>query len=120
MDGPAPEKIYFSIGEVSTMISVPQHVLRYWEDMFPTLRPPKRRTGNRAYRRQDIEKLQRIKSLLYEEGYTIKGARKRLREGIFEGDSPLANQSLSGVISDIEAGLQKIVDMAGPGAAPEA
>ena len=111
MDGEAPRKIYFSIGEVSTMLSVPQHVLRYWEDVFPTLRPPKRRTGNRAYRQQDIDKLRRIKSLLYDEGYTIKGARKRLREGILDDGDSQAGQSISGVISEIEAGLENIISM---------
>lgn len=111
MDGEVPKKIYFSIGEVSTMVGVPQHVLRYWEDVFPTLRPPKRRTGNRAYRQQDIAKAQHIKRLLYDEGYTIKGARKRLREGILEGGNPEMEQSLPGMLSDIETGLQKIIDI---------
>jgi DNA-binding transcriptional MerR regulator len=111
MDGGAPKKIYFSIGEVSTMLGVPQHVLRYWEDMFPTLRPPKRRTGNRAYRQRDIEKLEQIKQLLYDEGYTIKGARKRLREGLLESGSIQGRQSVRQTLSDVEAGLQKILDM---------
>jgi len=110
MDGKALKKIYFSIGEVSTMIGVPQHVLRYWEEAFPTLSPPKRRTGNRAYRKQDIEKLRLIKRLLYDEGYTIKGARKRLRRGI-EGESIEENQSAADVLFDMEGGLQKILDI---------
>ena len=111
MDGEAPKKIYFSIGEVSTMLAVPQHVLRYWEDMFPTLRPPKRRTGNRAYRQQDIEKLEQIKRLLYDEGYTIKGARKRLRESILESESAESKQSIKQTLSDVETGLKKILDL---------
>jgi DNA-binding transcriptional MerR regulator len=111
MDGEAPKKIYFSIGEVGTMLGVPQHVLRYWEEVFPTLRPPKRRTGNRAYRQQDIEKLEQIKRLLYDEGYTIKGARKRLREGILESEDAQARKSLRQTLSEVESGLQKIIDM---------
>ena len=111
MDGGAPKKIYFSIGEVSTMLGVPQHVLRYWEDVFPTLRPPKRRTGNRAYRQRDIDKLQQIKRLLYDEGYTIKGARKRLREGILGDETAPAGKSINRTLSDVEAGLQKIIDL---------
>ncbi len=111
MAGKASKKIYFSIGEVSTMIGAPQHVLRYWEDVFPTLKPPKRRTGNRAYRRQDIEKLRRIKRLLYDEGYTIKGARKRLREGLLESEIMESGSSLSGALDDIESGLQEILDI---------
>ncbi len=114
MDGEAPRKIYFSIGEVSVMLGVPQHVLRYWEDVFPTLRPPKRRTGNRAYRQRDIDKLQQIKQLLYDEGYTIKGARKRLREGILGDETAPAGQSISHTLSDVEAGLQKIIDLIDP------
>ena len=111
MDGEAPKKIYFSIGEVSTMLGVPQHVLRYWENVFPTLRPPKRRTGNRAYRRRDIDKLQQIKQLLYDEGYTIKGARKHLREGVLADESAPTGQSISRALSDVESGLQKIIDI---------
>jgi DNA-binding transcriptional MerR regulator len=107
MDGKAPKKIYFSIGEVSAATNVPQHVLRYWEEVFPPLRPPKRRSGNRAYRQQDIEKVRLIQRLLYKEGYTINGARKRLREKAPENDMP----SLSDALSDIESGLQRIIDI---------
>jgi DNA-binding transcriptional MerR regulator len=97
------------------MLGVPQHVLRYWEDVFPTLRPPKRRTGNRAYRQRDIDKLQQIKGLLYDEGYTIKGARKRLREGILGDETAPTGQSISRTLSDVEAGLQKIIDLTDAG-----
>jgi DNA-binding transcriptional MerR regulator len=109
MDGKAPRKIYFSIGEVSSMTGIPQHVLRYWEDVFPALKPPKRRSGTRAYRQQDIEKIKLIKRLLYDEGYTIRGARKRLRHGLVETDKAEKVESFSDVLSDIENGLQKII-----------
>ena len=111
MDGKAPKKIYFSIGEVSAAANVPQHVLRYWEEVFPTLRPPKRRSGSRAYRQQDIEKIRLIKRLLYNEGYTIRGARKRLREGVLENEEITKTQSLSDSLSEIENGLQRILDI---------
>ncbi|MBI4831937.1 MAG: MerR family transcriptional regulator [Candidatus Lindowbacteria bacterium] len=110
MDGKAPEKIYFSIGEVSAMTDVPQHVLRYWEDVFPYLCPPKRRTGSRAYRQRDIEKVRIIKRLLYEEGYTIRGARKRLRDQILEDEKVKKIQSFSDVLSEMEDRLRKIID----------
>ncbi|MBI5116641.1 MerR family transcriptional regulator [Candidatus Poribacteria bacterium] len=111
MDRKAPGKIYFSIGEVSSMTDVPQHVLRYWEDVFPSLCPPKRRSGSRAYRQQDIEKVRLIKRLLYEEGYTIRGARKHLRDQILESEKAKRVESFSDAISEIEKGLQGIIDI---------
>ena len=111
MDGKTPKKIYFSIGEVSTTTDVPQHVLRYWEEVFPSLRPPKRRGGSRAYRQQDIETVHRIRRLLYEEGYTIRGARKRLREEKEESERVAKFQSLPDVLSELETGLKNIIDI---------
>ncbi len=73
-----PKKLYYKIGEVCKIVGVPAHVLRYWETEFPTLVPPKSRGGQRTYRPADIELLLRIRKLLYEEGFTIAGARKRL------------------------------------------
>jgi DNA-binding transcriptional MerR regulator len=74
------QKLYYSIGEVSELLDLKQHVLRYWETQFPTLKPKKNRAGNRTYRVRDIKYILTIKSLLYERGYTIAGARKKLRE----------------------------------------
>jgi DNA-binding transcriptional MerR regulator len=74
----APKKLYYKIGEVCEIIRVPAHVLRYWETEFPTLTPPKSRGGQRTYRPADIELLIRIRRLLYDEGFTIAGARKKL------------------------------------------
>jgi DNA-binding transcriptional MerR regulator len=71
-------KTYYSISEVCGLIGVEAHVLRYWESEFPQLRPKKNRAGNRAYRDKDIEIITTIKHLLYEEGYTIPGAKKKL------------------------------------------
>lgn len=111
MDGKAPNKIYFSIGEVSAMTDVPQHVLRYWEEVFPTLSPPKRRSGSRAYRQQDIDKVRLIKRLLYGEGYTIRGARKRLRDEILENEKVEKIKTFSDALSDIEEKLKNILEL---------
>ena len=73
-----PEKLYYKIGEVCGILGVEAHVLRYWETEFPNLTPPKNRTGQRTYRPKDIELLLEIRRLLYDEGFTIAGARKRL------------------------------------------
>ena len=75
-----PEKLFFKIGEVSRLTGVKSHVLRYWETEFPALNPPKNRAAQRVYRKKDIETVLLIKNLLYEENYTISGARKRIRE----------------------------------------
>jgi len=75
-----PDKLYFRIGEVSRMLRTKPFVLRYWETEFPTLKPEKGRSGHRLYRRKDVETVLQIKRLLYEDGYTIEGARKRIAE----------------------------------------
>ncbi len=81
------EKLYYSIGEVSGLLSVKQHVLRYWETQFPALKPKKNRAGNRTYKVRDIKYLMTLKTLLYEKGYTIAGARKKLRESLNNPDA---------------------------------
>ncbi len=73
------DKTYYSIAEASERLDVRPHVLRYWETQFPMLRPKKGRSGSRMYRARDLELLERIKTLLYEKGFTIKGAKRRLR-----------------------------------------
>ncbi|MEP7037427.1 MAG: MerR family transcriptional regulator [Acidobacteriota bacterium] len=74
-----PEKIFFKIGEVCDIVDVQAHVLRYWETEFPMLSPQKNRSGQRSYRRRDVEIALRIKELLYEDLYTIAGAKKKLQ-----------------------------------------
>ena len=81
-------KLYYRIGEVCEIVGVEPHVLRYWETEFPSLAPPKNRAGQRTYRPKDIELLLTIRKLLYEEGYTIAGARKQLSRGTRGGQSP--------------------------------
>lgn len=73
-----PEKLFFKIGEVCDITGVQAHVLRYWESEFPMLAPQKNRAGQRTYRRRDVEMVLRIKELLYEDQYTIAGAKKKL------------------------------------------
>jgi DNA-binding transcriptional MerR regulator len=75
-----PHKRYFAIGEVSELCAVKPHVLRYWEQEFPQLRPVKRRGNRRYYQPDDVQMVRRIRSLLYDQGFTIGGARQRLKE----------------------------------------
>jgi DNA-binding transcriptional MerR regulator len=74
-----PDKLYFRIGEVATLCHLPAYVLRFWESEFPQLKPVKSSTGQRMYRKRDVESVLRIKQLLYEQGFTISGARQHLR-----------------------------------------
>jgi DNA-binding transcriptional MerR regulator len=75
---PIPGKRYFTIGEVSQLCEVKPHVLRYWEQEFPHLKPVKRRGNRRYYQRQDVIIIRQIRSLLYDQGFTIGGARQRM------------------------------------------
>ncbi len=77
-----PDKLYFRIGEVAGLCRLPAYVLRFWETEFPQLKPVKSSTGQRMYRKRDVESVVRIKKLLYEDGFTIAGARVQLREEI--------------------------------------
>ena len=74
-----PDKLYFRIGDVARLLDLPAYVLRFWETEFPQLKPNKGGTGQRLYRRKDVETAMRIKDLLYGQGYTIPGARQALR-----------------------------------------
>jgi DNA-binding transcriptional MerR regulator len=85
-----PDKLYFRIGEVARLCDVPAYVLRFWETEFPQLRPNKGGTGQRLYRRRDVEMALRIKTLLYDEGYTIPGARQAFKSEQKQKDPVLA------------------------------
>src|SRR5262250_3084504 len=74
-----PDKLYFRIGEVASLCRLPAYVLRFWESEFPQLKPVKSSTGQRMYRKRDVESVLRIKQLLYQQGFTISGARQHLR-----------------------------------------
>jgi DNA-binding transcriptional MerR regulator len=76
-----PPKLYFRIGEVASLVGVEPHVLRYWEREFRSIRPTKSAKGQRVYSRRDVENLMRVRELLYQEGFTIAGAKKKLERG---------------------------------------
>ena len=105
-----PGKRYFTIGEVSELCAVKPHVLRYWEQEFPQLKPVKRRGNRRYYQRQDVVMIRQIRGLLYEQGFTIGGARLRLTDEINREEStpPEAlqdGQLIQQMISELEAVL---------------
>jgi DNA-binding transcriptional MerR regulator len=94
MDKAIPNKLFFKIGEVCEITDTQPYVLRYWESEFPALAPAKNSSGQRIYRRKDIETVLRIKQLLYDEGFTIAGAKKRLESEMSgKGATP---QSMAG------------------------
>ena len=112
-----PEKLYFRIGEVSSLCKLPAYVLRFWETEFPQLKPVKSSTGQRMYRRKDVETLIRIKTLLYEEGFTIAGARQQLRAESLnaKNQAPLPFPSHSTAeLRRIRHGLEEILTMLSP------
>jgi len=84
-----PDKLYFRIGEVSRLCSLPSYVLRFWETEFPQLKPSKSSSGQRMYRKADVENVVHIKKLLYEQGFTIAGARQQLRAEAKRKQNPL-------------------------------
>ena len=99
---PIPAKRYFTIGEVSELCDVKPHVLRYWETEFPSLEPAKRRGNRRYYQRHDVLMVRQIRSLLYEQGYTIGGARLRLDGPDAREESALSNQIIKQVRMELE------------------
>lgn len=101
-----PGKRYFTIGEVSELCGVKAHVLRYWEQEFPQLSPVKRRGNRRYYQRQDVLMIRQIRSLLYDEGYTIGGAKQKLSsEGGEEGKEE-SSKLIQQMISELEEVLE--------------
>ena len=94
--GPQPVKLYYRIGEVADIVGVEPHVLRYWETEFRTIRPQKSRKGQRIYSRRDVERLIKVKDLLYSQGFTIAGAKKKLRDGDAGADSVLPTPKSAG------------------------
>lgn len=96
-NGTLPSKLYFRIGEVAGLVGVEPHVLRYWEREFRAIRPTKSAKGQRVYSRKDVENLLRVRSLLYEEGFTIAGAKKKLGRNDDTSDAPDSELRVSGV-----------------------
>jgi DNA-binding transcriptional MerR regulator len=109
-----PDKLYFRIGEVATLCQLPAYVLRFWESEFPQLKPVKSSTGQRMYRRRDVESVVRIKQLLYEQGFTIAGARQQLRSESktdkTQAAIPFPNHS-SAELQNIRQGLREILNL---------
>jgi DNA-binding transcriptional MerR regulator len=102
-----PGKRYFTIGEVSDLCAVKPHVLRYWEQEFPQLKPLKRRGNRRYYQRQDVILIRQIRSLLYEQGFTIGGARQRLSGMEAREDSSQSQQ----IIRQLRCELEEVLDI---------
>jgi DNA-binding transcriptional MerR regulator len=101
-----PGKRYFTIGEVSELCGVKPHVLRYWEQEFPQLKPVKRRGNRRYYQRHDVIMIRQIRSLLYEHGFTIGGARQKLAGGEAKEDANHSKQIIRQMISELEELLE--------------
>jgi|SRR6478735_4879321 len=110
-----PVKLFYRIGEVAQLVGVETHVLRYWETEFRSLRPKKSAKGQRVYSRRDLEKLLRIKELLYREGYTIAGAKRQMKEGEPAdeeelGQAEAANAQLKRDLADLRSQIQAELD----------
>ena len=107
-----PDKIYFKIGEVSEIVGVEPYVLRYWETEFDLLKPSKAPSRHRLYKKKDVELLLDIKRLLYTEGFTIEGARKKLKEVKKEEKDqlklPLADQKYKTALAKIKKDLESL------------
>ncbi len=110
-----PDKLYFRIGEVSRLCGLPSYVLRFWETEFPQLKPSKSGTGQRMYRKIDVENVLRIKNLLYDQGFTIAGARQHLRAEVKRKQSPLpfavTNTAGRSDLKQLRQGLREILGM---------
>lgn len=106
-----PAKRYFTIGEVSELCGVKPHVLRYWEQEFTQLKPLKRRGNRRYYQHHEVLLVRRIRELLYEEGFTISGARNRLTEGaIAVHEDQLEADQLRAALRKLRAELREVVE----------
>ena len=102
-----PGKHYFTIGEVSELCAVKPRVLRYWEQEFPQLKPIKRRGNRRYYQRQDVILISQIRSLLYEHGFTIGGARQKLSGDEVKADSSMSQQ----IVRQLRIELEEVLDI---------
>lgn len=105
---PIPSKRYFTIGEVSELCEVKPHVLRYWEQEFPSLSPLKRRGNRRYYQRQDVLLIRQIRSLLYDQGFTIGGARQRLGGETVKEEATQIRQIINQTVSELEDVLKML------------
>ena len=106
-----PDRVYFRIGEVSSLVGVDPHVLRYWESEFKVIKPRRAKSKQRLYRRKDVENLLRIKALLHDEGYTIAGARRLLKEPIRITALPGSNTASQGEDNKLEVIKQELEEI---------
>ena len=116
MNEPIAKKAYYSIGEVCDLTGLKDHVLRYWETQFDVLNPTKNRAGNRVYRPKEIELIVLVKHLLYEEKYTIEGARKKLQEMRKAGELEEERQDVLApeVVAGLNAELRELLEILTP------
>ena len=107
------EKPYYSIGEVCKLTGLEDHVLRYWETQFPSLRPIRNRAGNRVYRPKDLEHVRQLRYLLHERQYTIAGAKRRIEESRKAGVSLRGEEEAEAarVLAEVRGGLEKLRDL---------
>lgn len=112
-EAPVAPKEYYSIGEVCDLVGLKPHVLRYWESQFPALAPAKNRSGNRVYLRREIELIFLVKELLYQEKYTIEGARRKLNQLRRGGElSAAATQAVDReLIAELRRDLRLVLDI---------
>jgi DNA-binding transcriptional MerR regulator len=112
-DRPIIRKEYYSIGEVCELVGLKAHVLRYWESQFPALKPSKNRAGNRVYQRREIRLIILVRRLLYDEKYTIEGARQRVEELRKGGDLEAATQQVldAATVDEIRGELREILEL---------
>ena len=108
-----PDKLYFRIGEVSRLCGLPSYVLRFWETEFSQLKPTKSGTGQRMYRKIDVENVLQVKKLLYDQGFTIAGARQQMRAEVKRKQSPLPfavpAAAGKGELKQVRQGLREIL-----------
>lgn len=108
---PIPAKRYFTIGEVSELCGVKPHVLRYWEQEFNQLKPVKRRGNRRYYQHHEVLLVRRIRELLYNQGFTISGARNKLDEGGLAEAVAVDHQEMPKTVGGLRAELQYVIEM---------
>jgi DNA-binding transcriptional MerR regulator len=117
-DPVVPDKLYFRIGEVAKLCRLPAYVLRFWETEFPQLKPVKSSTGQRMYRQRDVENVLRIRKLLYDEGFTIAGARQQLKAEMKPANKqnalPFPKKQSSENLRKVRQGLQEILVILSP------
>lgn len=116
---PIPGKRYFTIGEVSELCFVKPHVLRYWEQEFPQLKPSKRQGNRRYYQQRDVVMVRQIRGLLYEDGFTIVGARQKLSDTPVKPDKPAPNTAVTAegekqLVKQLRDDLEQVLSLLTP------